>query len=89
LFAYCLSDFWQKRWSAEKTLPFKEVAFGHGSPGQIFKLPEWNIRQRLEAISSDTNGLLRYTESTTQQQVSINGEFDKSLLKAIYRERTP
>ncbi len=89
LFAYCLGDFWQKRWSAEKTLSFKEVAFGQGSPGQILKLPEWNIRQRLEAISSDTNGFFRYTESAAQQQVSRNGEYDKNLLKAIYRERTP
>jgi Protein of unknown function (DUF4007) len=89
LFAYCLNDFWQQRWSLEKTLPFKEVAFGHGSPGQVFKLPEWNIRQRLEAISSDTDGFFRYAESATRQQVSRSGDGGKELLDAIYQEMIP
>jgi len=38
LFAYCLNDFWNKRHSTESTLSFREVAHGHGSPGQIFKI---------------------------------------------------
>lgn len=89
LFAYCLDDFWQERRSTEKTLTFKDVAFGHGSPGQVFKLPEWSIRQRLEAISSDTNGRYRYTESAAQQQVSRNGDGGENLLEAIYAEGIP
>jgi hypothetical protein len=70
LFAYALDDYWAKRRRNERTLTFKDVAFGRGSPGQVFKLPEWSVRQRLEVISADTSGAFRYAESATQQQVS-------------------
>lgn len=86
LFAYCLDDFWSKRRSAEKTLTFKDVAFGHGSPGQVFKLPEWHIRHLLEVISSDATGCFRYKESATQQQISRNDEGGTRLLAAVYGE---
>jgi hypothetical protein len=89
LFAYCLDDFWQQRWSSEKTLTFKEVAFGDGSPGQVFKLPEWSIRQRLEAFSSDKDAFFRYTETAAQQQVSRIKDGGKKLLEAVYEEAIP
>jgi hypothetical protein len=70
LFAYALDDYWNMRRSTEKTLTFKDVAFGHGSPGQVFKLPEWSVRERLEVISADASGPFHYSESATQQQIS-------------------
>jgi hypothetical protein len=70
MFAFALDDFWKSRRSTERTLTFKDVTFGHGSPGQVFKLPEWAVRQRLEVISSDSSGAFRYVESATQQQIS-------------------
>lgn len=70
LFAFALDDFWTSRRSTERTLTFKDVTFAHGSPGQIFKLPEWAVRQRLETISSESSGSFRYVESATQQQIS-------------------
>jgi hypothetical protein len=70
LFAYALDEFWKERRPSERTLTFKDAVFGDGSPGQVFKLPEWAVRDRLEAISSDFSGLFRYLESTTQQQIS-------------------
>ncbi len=84
LFSYCLNDFWQRRRQAEKTLTFRDVAFGHGSPGQIFKLPEWDVRHRLEAIAANTDGLFRYTESAAQQQVSREQNETRSLLPWVY-----
>ena len=50
LFVYCLDDFWRNRHTAEKTLPFRELAHGHGSPGQVFKLTEDDVRTRIESI---------------------------------------
>lgn len=69
LFAYCLDDYWKQRRSNEKTLTFKDATFGQGSPGQVFKLPEWSVRERLESISLDSDGAFRYAESATQQQI--------------------
>ena len=70
LFAYALDDYWKMRRSTEKTLTFKDVTFGRGSPGQVFKLPEWSVRERLEVISADSSGPFLYSESATQQQIS-------------------
>ena len=62
LFVYCLNDFWRKRHPNDETLPFREVAHGHGSPGQIFKLPRkmfgygsngWRAKPKI--ISATTN----------------------------------
>lgn len=89
LFAYALDDYWLKRRGAERTLTFKDVAFGHGSPGQVFKLPESAVRQRLEAISSDSSGPFRYQESSTQQQVTRREEAARPSIAAAYGEGIP
>ena len=43
LFFYCLDNFWKTYYPKEKSLEFREVTSGHGSPGQIFKLSEQEI----------------------------------------------
>lgn len=85
LFAYCLNDFWKKRHSTNATLTLREIAHGHGSPGQIFKLPEEDIRARVDELAKHTGGFFSYFESATQQQVRRKGEGDElELLKGIY-----
>ena len=86
LFSYCLDDFWRKRHLNESTLPLREVAHGHGSPGQIFKLPEEDIRVRLDHLSHQTDGPFAYSESAHFQQVRRRKDVNPTmLLKAIYR----
>jgi Protein of unknown function (DUF4007) len=86
LFVYCLNDFWQKRHSDDSTLTLKEIAHGHGSPGQVFKIPEEDIRSRVDALSKQTKGFFSYAESATQQQVRKNGKRDPlELLEQIYK----
>lgn len=80
LFVYCLNDFWQKRHSSEKTLSFRELSVGHGSPGQIFKLPEADIRSRIESIKGDSDDAFEFRESASLQQIakirdSVNADF--------------
>ena len=85
LFTYCLNDFWTKRHPSEATLPFQVVAHGHGSPGQIFKLPEDDVRLRLDAVADQTDGMFTYTESANQQQLRRHRrEENIPLLKLIY-----
>jgi len=87
LFVYALNDFWNKRHEAsENSLPFREVAHGHGSPGQIFKLPEDDIRARVEALARQTKNFFSYAESANLQTVRRQGQRKNSdLLKEIYR----
>lgn len=85
LFVFCLNDFWQKRHQTNATLTLKEVAHGHGSPGQIFKLPEEDIRARVDELARQTDGFFSYSESATQQQVRRQGVRDDiELLRQIY-----
>lgn len=70
LFAFCLNDFWQQRRQKELTLTFRDVAISHGSPGQIFKLPEWDIRQRLDSFNSDADAPFKYEETAAIQRVT-------------------
>lgn len=85
LFAYCLADFWRQRREKELTLQLREVAHGHGGPGQIFKLTEENVRARLEELSHQKNAWLTYKESATLQQLQRRQIPDQiKLLKQIY-----
>jgi hypothetical protein len=85
LFAYCLCDFWQKRHADDETLAFREVAHGRGSPGQIFKLPEDDIRERVERLRQQTGGFLSFFESSNTQQVRRAERRDTiQLLREVY-----
>jgi hypothetical protein len=85
LFSYCLDDFWRKRRSEEQTLTFRDVAIAHGSPGQVFKLPEWDIRQRLDSVENDSAGIFQYQETAALQRIvrKIN-VLPEELLGAIF-----
>ena len=85
LFVYCLHDFFINAHPNESTLPFHEISVGHGSPGQIFKLSEKNLRNRLENIEKDTSGRMVYKESSSLQQLHMNADLNtNTLLKKIY-----
>ncbi len=85
LFIYCLGDFWNKHHRNEETVPLREVAHGHGSPGQIFKIPEEDIRARLDHLSKHKKAPFAYHDSATLQQVRRRGNITGiELLKAIY-----
>lgn len=85
LFLYCLFDFIFNRHPNESTLSFREISIGHGSPGQIFKLSESDIRNRLENLESQTDGCLTYKESASIQQIHRNFDLRlNELLERIY-----
>lgn len=85
LFAYCVAYFWLQRHPREETLPFSTVATGHGSPGQIFKLPEGDIRTRLASIERETSGSLTFSDAANLQQLRRRRELDLAeLLDEIY-----
>ena len=85
LFLYCLNEFWDERHSEEKTLNFRDVAIGHGGPGQIFKLPEEDVRSRVEKLGDQTEGNFTYHESSNMQQIHRETRSSQGqLLKAVY-----
>lgn len=89
LFAYCLHEFWDTYHPHEDVLSFRDVAVAVGSPGQIFKLPEWDIRERLETIHEDSHGAFRYEESAAFQQIGRLAHEHGDLLPMIYSLEAP
>jgi hypothetical protein len=85
LFIYCLNDYWRKRKENERTLQFRDVAIAHGSPGQIFKLPESDIRERLDSIAADSDGYFRYEEGAALATVIRTTEEPHDWLPPIYQ----
>ena len=65
-------------------MSFRDVAFGRGSPDQVFKLPEQEIASRLENIENETNGAMSFHESVYSSQIHRHQDFDRAeLLTAI------
>lgn len=85
LFRYCLMAWWEARSDNEETLPFHEVVSGAGSPGRIFRMPESELRNRLEMLGR-VNAEIQLAESLNQQQLRRTGKFPeiKRRLAAIY-----
>ena len=87
LFCYCLVDFWNTKFPEEQSIQFQDVAFGHGGPGQIFKIPEQEIHMRLEELGEFTDHAMIFRESANMRQVEKKNNIDKDVfLDAIYRE---
>ncbi|MFZ4397897.1 MAG: DUF4007 family protein [Kiritimatiellia bacterium] len=66
LFAYCLDDFWHTWQAGEQTLAFPTVLHGRCGLGQVFKLPEDDLRARCENLERDTEGYFVFQESALQ-----------------------
>jgi hypothetical protein len=88
LFSYCLDQFWTEYHAHEQTLSLQQISSGPRSPGRVFRLPEADIRTRLERLEQDTNGHFNYVESVSIQQVrrSTRTGAHKELLALMYRE---
>lgn len=66
LFAYSLLDYWDHVAPAEKTILVRTIMSAPGAPGQVFKLPEDDVRSRLEALARDERFGLSYRPSAIQ-----------------------
>lgn len=86
LFEYCLHDYW-RRHQTEATLTFRDIATARGSIGQVFKLPEEDIRTRLDVYTiSDSLRPFNYLPSAVQGFVSRRDVEPRDYLAAVYVE---
>ena len=88
LFEFCVADFWARFRKGEETLTLQEIAVGICSPGQIFKLPEDDIRARLEAYTiKQPERPFTYTPSAVQGLLSRRKGNQISSLSEVYNQR--
>jgi len=88
LFAWSLLDYWKKRFPNEKTLSAQSVAFGVCGPGQVFKLPEQDVINRLGDLAATTDNALSFQDSTALPQVTMNRDIAPlTLLAAAFHAK--
>lgn len=81
-FAWALVDFWDTHHLGENSLTFESIAYGPGSPGRVFKLDEESTAERLFALSSLTDGRLKWSDTSGLRQV-YRGDFDVNNFKRM------
>jgi hypothetical protein len=86
LFDYCLADFWSRFRGGEETLTLHETTFAPCSPGQVLKLPEDDIRTRLEAYASLGSRAFSYQPSAVQGLLSKRLGASTPRLADIYEQ---
>ncbi|NCC60106.1 MAG: DUF4007 family protein [Verrucomicrobiae bacterium] len=90
LFFYALACFWMRYMSNEETISIREVSCSPGSPGQIFKLTDEDIRGRLSSLPTENrSSVFSYFETQTTQLIKrekeLSSGFLSDLLKQIYQ----
>lgn len=85
VFVFCLNDYWMTRRGNEQTLTFRDVSVAKGSIGQVFKLPEQDLRERLANIEDSSQGLFTFKESAFQPYIERQIDCEFCLLDYVYR----
>jgi hypothetical protein len=90
LFEYCLDDYWRRRHVGEATLTYRDVAIAPGSVGQLLKLPEDDIRTRLDIYAvPDARRPFSYQPSAVQGLVTRGDVESWNFLATVYGEEDP
>lgn len=76
VFMFAIKDFWNRCRPGEATLSLSDLATSAGSPGQVFKLPEDELRGRLSRIEDQSNGILIYSESAMFEQLKRSDGYE-------------
>jgi Protein of unknown function (DUF4007) len=88
LFEYCIHDWWDAEFEHEETVALRDVTFGRGSPGRVFRISELEVRDRLEAMSRVREGSVELSESLNQFVVRRRRKIDRfDLLARVYDTR--
>lgn len=87
LFEYCLNDYWRRYKEDDATIAFRDVAVSPFSVGQVFKLPEDDVRCRLDAYAlTDSAAPFRYQPSAVQGLVFRRDDGTRDFLAAVYAQ---
>ena len=84
IFLYALLQFWDQTAPDRETLAFSDIAYRAGSPGNIFKLDEASILERLDQIHVISQGSLSFAETAGVRQVYRSSQVDADGLLQHY-----
>lgn len=87
LFEYCLDDYWRRYKESDATIAFRDVAMAPFSVGQVFKLPEDDVRCRLDVYAlADSPTPFRYQPSAVQGLIFRRDGGTRDFLAAVYAQ---
>ena len=69
VFTYALVDFWKQHHSHQETLSLREIVYGDGAPGRVFRLDEDAVLSYLDALASHTKNALFFADTALVRQV--------------------
>lgn len=85
LFDYCLMDYLKRTPGTDGTMSLRQITVGVGSPGQVFKLTEDDVRSRLEdGGSRDYERPYSYQPSAVQGMLTVRDDAPTLSLDAVY-----
>lgn len=85
LFEYCLDDYWTQWHAGEGTLTLREISTGTCAPGPVFRLPEEDIRERLDSYAEPQQmGAFAYQPSAVQGLLTRRSGPAHDFLAAVY-----
>jgi len=89
VFASCLAEYCGRVDIGGRTLSFEQVAYGPGSPGQVFHLSEDALTDLLEDVEALTSGAIRFGMTAGLRQVRLADSVPAplSLLKKHFTRR--
>ena len=86
VFGYSLCDYFGRVREGLNTLSVQECLYGHGSPGQAFKIDENSLIAYVEELERITKGKIALDETAGLAQIYRRGDIDAlKLLETYYR----
>lgn len=90
LFAYCLNDWWSRMYAFEETVPLSSLAFGHASPGRVFRMPETEVLARVTRLANERRAAVELIESANQYMVRrVQPSNANQLLNRLFAQPEP
>ncbi len=87
IFVYALLHCWEERHSNQETLSLREIVYGEGSPGRIFRLDDDTVLGYLDTLAELTQGRLTFSDTVMIRQVARHGDIGKEeVLNAYYTD---
>ena len=87
VFVYSLLDFWNHRRVEASTLSLRDITYGEGSPGRIFRLDEDGVLSYLDVLAGLTGGKLSFADTALIRQAVRHEQIDEmEFLRAHYSD---
>jgi len=74
VFLFAINDFWNRYAPRQNTMAVESLAYEPGSPGQVFKLDEYSLIDRLANIDDSSKGTFAWSDTAGVRNVARRTE---------------